>query len=80
MDELLSFPSSKNDDMVDDFTLTLTHRPGLLRVANFHRKPKRKHLPQARGKPPEYTISTFGSSSGVYDNYFERTGRSVFSL
>jgi predicted phage terminase large subunit-like protein len=79
MDELLTFPSSKNDDMVDAFTLALTHRPDLLRVANFHRRPKRKHLPQVRGNTPEYTISTFGSSSSIYDNYFERTGRSMFS-
>lgn len=44
LDELLSFPSSKYDDMVDALTLALTYRNQILHVANFHRRPQRKHL------------------------------------
>jgi predicted phage terminase large subunit-like protein len=79
MDELLSFPSSKNDDMVDALTLALTYRQALLRVANYHRRQKRRHLAQARSSQMDVRISTFGSSSGVRDHYAERMGRSVFS-
>lgn len=78
LDELLSFPSSKYDDMVDALTLALTYRNQILQVANYHRRPIRKHLPQARGSQMEVRISTFGSSSGVRDHYADRMGRSVF--
>ena len=80
MDELLSFPSSKYDDMVDALTLALTYRQRILAVANYHRRQKRRNLPQARGSMPEVRITGFGErSSGVRDSYFERTGRSTFS-
>ena len=80
MDELLSFPSSKNDDMVDALTLVLTYRQRVLGVANYHRRQKRRNLPQARGSMPEVSITGFGErSSGVRDSYFDRTGISTFS-
>lgn len=79
MDELLSFPSSKNDDMVDALTLALTYRQRILAVANHHRRPQRRDLPQAPGSMLEVRITTFGNSSGVRDHYAERMGRSVFS-
>lgn len=79
MAELLSFPSSRNDDMVGAFSFALSKRSGILRVANQHRRPKRRHLPGAAGNTVECSISFFGNnSSGVRDRYFERTGRSVF--
>ncbi len=79
MAELLSFPSSKNDDMVDAFTFALSMRCDILRVANLHRRPKRQHLAKAVGSQPEYRISSYGgSSSGVTDYYHDRMGRSVF--
>ena len=80
MDELLSFPSSKNDDMVDALTLALTYRQRILAVANYHRRQNRRHLPQARGSMQEVRITGFGERpSGVPDSYFERTGISTFS-
>jgi predicted phage terminase large subunit-like protein len=80
MDELLSFPSSKNDDMVDALTLALTYRQRILAVANHHRRPKRRHLPQARGSMLEVRITPLGErTSGGRDNHYERNGRSTFS-
>jgi predicted phage terminase large subunit-like protein len=79
MDELLSFPSSKYDDMVDELTPTLTHRYEILRAANYHRRPKRRHLAQAPSSQVEVRVTTFGSTSGTRDHYTERMGRSVFS-
>jgi predicted phage terminase large subunit-like protein len=79
MEELLSFPSSKYDDMVDALTLALSHRYEILRTANYHRRPKRRHLAQAPSSQVEVRVTTFGASSGTRDSYFDRTGRSVFS-
>ena len=79
MAELLSFPSSRNDDMVDAFSFALSKRSDILRVANRHRRPKRQHMLRAGETMLECRISSFGNnSSGVRDRYFERTGRSVF--
>ena len=79
MDELLSFPSSKYDDMVDALTLALTRRYDILRTANRYRRPKRRHLPQARSSMIDVKITTYGDTSGTGDRYFDRMGRSVFS-
>lgn len=80
MDELLSFPSSKNDDMVDALTLALMYRERILAVANRYRRPKRLHLPQAPGSMQEVRITVLGErTSGVRDNYYARNGISTFS-
>ena len=79
MVELLSFPSSKNDDMVDAFTLALNRRHDILHSANRYRRPKRRDLPRAAGSTVEYRLTSYGGeSSGVRDRYYERMGRSVF--
>lgn len=78
MDELLSFPSSKNDDMVDALTLVLTYSQRILAVANQYRRPKRRHLPQARGSMLEVRITPLGTY-GVRDSFYQRNGRSTFS-
>ena len=79
MDELLSFPSSKYDVMVDALTLALTRRYDILRTATYHRRPHRRHLPTAHASQVEVKVTNSGISSGTRDSYFERTGRSVFS-
>lgn len=77
LNELLAFPSTKHDDWVDAFTLLLNHRADFLRVANLHRRPKRKHLPQNWGNTAQFGIYTIGSSSSG-DRYYDRMGTSVF--
>ena len=79
MSELLTFPSSKYDDMVDAFVLALSRRPDILRFAKFHRRPKRQHLPDHYRATHDLSNSSLDSELRVRDSYFERMGRSVFS-
>jgi predicted phage terminase large subunit-like protein len=78
MNELLTFPSSKYDDMVDAFTLALTYRNDILRMANSYRRLKRQHLPSNYGSLPVFRLASLNASSTVRDKYFERNGRGVF--
>lgn len=79
MPEFLSFPAYPTDDMVDAFTLAMYWRHDFLRVANQHRRAKRSHMPQARRSGIELKITEFSRDDfTVRDNYFARTGRSVF--
>ena len=78
MSELLTFPSSKYDDMVDAFVLALSRRHEILRVAKIHRRPKRQHLPDHNRATHELSITTLGSGLHVRDNFYERTGCNVF--
>ena len=78
MNELLTFPSGKHDDMVDAFTLALTYRTEILGAADYHRRPKRQHLPRNTGNMPVYRLASLATSSTIRDKYFERNGRGVF--
>jgi predicted phage terminase large subunit-like protein len=77
MAELLAFPSSRYDDMVDAFTILLNKRESVLREAQRHRREIRKNLPIAPSQQLVIRITNFDWRP-VRDRYFERTGRSVF--
>lgn len=72
--ELLAFPSGRHDDMVDAFTLALSRRTDLLRMANHHRRPIRKDLPKAKGILPTLRMVGLGQQEAPTprQSYFQR--------
>ncbi len=77
MAELLAFPSTRYDDMVDAFTVLLNRREDVLRMAQRYRRESRRNLPIAPSQQLNIRITNFDWPP-VRDRFFERNGRSVF--
>jgi len=77
MAELLGFPSSRYDDMVDAFTILLSKRDGVLRMAQQHRREIRRNLPIAPSQQLSWRFTSYDWTP-ERDRYSERTGIPVF--